>query len=68
MVVTTYHGETVQATKGDWLVHEYYQGFLNKVYVYRSYEHARNKKDLLTLQESGMMNSPKHFAIREVKD
>lgn len=67
MLVTTYHGEQVQAQKGDWLVQEYYKGFLNKVFVYKSYEAARQKKESLQLHESYMMNSPKHFAIREVK-
>lgn len=68
MVVTTYHGEKVEAAPGQWVVHEYYKGYLNKVYVCPTAEAAQRKKESLDRDESYMMNSPKHFSVRQIKE
>lgn len=65
MLIQTYHGEKVTVEPGDWLVQEYYKGFLNRVYVFKSFDAAKQKKDSLCQTESYMMNSPKHFSVRQ---
>jgi hypothetical protein len=66
--IETYHGKRVNAPTGSWVVYEYYKGFVNNVWVYTSHDAAQRQKDSLAYGESGMMNSPKHFSVRQVKE
>lgn len=66
-IIRTYHGQSVTVMVGQFLVNEYYKGFLNRVYPMETRAGAEKMKALLDEQESYMMQRNKHFRIQEVK-
>lgn len=67
MEIVDNHGRVTKVNPGQFVVNEYYKGFLNNVYVFNDSISAEFKKRTLELGESVMMNSPKHFRVKGIR-
>jgi len=68
MDIRTYHGKVVAVKPGQFVVNEYYKGFLNDVYVRYSRDSAVATKEQKVLADSYMMQKNYHWTIQQIKE
>jgi hypothetical protein len=67
MEIRTYHGKVVSVKPGQFVVNEYYKGFLNDVRVFSSIHAAQHYKDGKVAWDSYNMQRNYNWRIQEVK-